>query len=82
MGDWTVNQHYEFKGKTMLPGTEFAASAERGGRFRFQSHVVKEDGTEWINCIGGPKGVTMWRSFRPSRVLRITRLNPVEAKAR
>lgn len=80
--DWTVNQSYQYNGKTMLPGTEFAVSGEHGGRFRFASHVVTSDGLEWINCFGGPKGVTMWRSFRPTRITRITRLRPVEMKPR
>lgn len=72
---------YEFKGKTMVPGTEFAVSGERGARFRFLNHVQAEE-TEWINCLGGPKNVTMWRSFRPERILRITKLVPLPPRTR
>lgn len=72
---------YEFAGKTMVPGTEFSVSGERGGRFRFLNHVQVAD-AEWINCIGGPKNVTMWRSFRPDRILRITRLAPLSPRPR
>ena len=34
-------------------------------------HVVTETGGEWINVIGGTKGVHMWRSFTPDRIRRV-----------
>lgn len=73
---WTTTDTYEFNGKTMVQGSEFAVAGERGARFRFLSYVETPDSC-WINAIGGPNNVAMWRSFRPSQVTRITRLNPV-----
>lgn len=74
-----TSETYDFQGKTMVQGTEFAVEGERGGRFRFLSHVQADD-VEWVNCIGGPKGVAMWRSFRPERITRITRLRPLPSR--
>lgn len=81
MEHWVVSDHYEVGNKMMLPGTEFSVSGERGARFRFLNHVVSGD-AQWINCFGGPKGVVMWRSFRPERILRITKLVPVVPRPR
>lgn len=72
---------FEFKGKTIVPGTEFAVTGEYGARFHFLSHVVQGD-AEWINCIGGANGHHMFRAFRPSRISRITKLVPVNKPAR
>lgn len=77
----TVSDTFALGKKTMVPGTEFAVAGERGGRFRFLNHVVA-DGVEWINCLGGKKGHEMWRSFRPERVTRITRLIPLPPNVR
>jgi hypothetical protein len=66
---------FVFNGKTMVPGTEFAVSGERGARFRFLKHVTS-GAAEWIDCVGGKSGHKMIRSFRPDRISRITRLVP------
>lgn len=73
---------YVFNGKSIVPGTEFAVQGEIGARFHFLNHVVLVDGTEWINCIGGKSGHHMFRSFRPTRITRITKQVPVNKPAR
>jgi hypothetical protein len=73
---------YEYAGKTLVRGSEFSIKGEYGARFRFHRYVVLEDGREWIDAFGGPKDVTMWRSFRPARIARITRLRPSEPSLR
>jgi hypothetical protein len=78
---WTTTESFEHNGKTMVPGTEFSVSGERGARFRFLSFVQTADSC-WINAIGGQHKVVMWRSFRPSRISRITRLTPVAPRFR
>lgn len=54
-------------GRHLEPGTEVSIKGERG-RFRFVAHVVSDSGAEWIDVIGGSKGVRMFRSFRPDRI--------------
>jgi hypothetical protein len=81
MPTWNTTETYVHNGKTMVPGTEFAVAGERGARFRFLSFVQAGDKV-WINAIGGPHKVVMWRSFRPDRISRITRLSPVAQRFR
>lgn len=78
----TTSDTYEFNGKTMVQGTEFKVSGEYGATFRFHRHLVYADGREVIDCFGGPKNVTMWRSFRPDRITRITKLKPSTMRAK
>lgn len=73
------HKSFEFNGKTMIPGTEFAVKGERGGRFHFVSHVILGE-NQWINCVGGKQGHHMFRAFRPERIARITKLVPLPAR--
>ena len=70
-GEWvTTTEFIAPNGRHLSPGTEVSITGERG-RFRFQRHVVTEKGVEWIDVIGGPKGSSQWRSFRPDRIKRV-----------
>lgn len=74
---WTKFDAFTLGRKTLTPGSEFTVQGERGARFRFHSYVETADGRCWINAFGGPHKVTMWRSFRPERISRITSLKPL-----
>lgn len=56
-------------GRWLRPGTEFSVHGERG-RFRFLGHVDTGE-AEWIDAIGGTKGVRMFRAFRPDAVKKV-----------
>lgn len=72
--DWTVSTEFTSpSGRILTPGVEVSIRGERAARFRFLKHVRKDDGSEWIDVIGGPKGVNSWRSFRPERIKRVHR---------
>lgn len=72
--DWHVSEHYVApNGRHLEPGTEITVKGERASRFRFLRHVQKDDGAEWVDAVGGPKGVNSWRSFRPERIKRVHR---------
>lgn len=65
--DWTVQDTVCLNGFVLRPGTELAILGERG-KFKFLRYVTRPDGHCWIDVIGGPAGVTKFRSFRPARV--------------
>jgi hypothetical protein len=65
---WERNDTYEANGRKIVKGTELTISGERG-RFRFMQHVHNPDnGAEWIDCVGGKRGVKEFRAFRPDRI--------------
>lgn len=81
---WTRSKHFVAEsGRHVEPGTEVSIKGERG-RFRFVEHVVTDKGAEWISVVGGPKGVSTWRAFRPERIRRVhvkrERMTPEEAR--
>ena len=53
-------------GRQIHPGTELSITKERG-RYRFMKHV-ENNGVEWIDVWGGPKGREQTRGFRPDRI--------------
>jgi len=67
--DWVVSEEIQINGRNVVRGTELSITAERG-RFLFVKHVQTPT-AEWIDVIGGPKGIKMFRSFRPDRVKRV-----------
>jgi hypothetical protein len=67
--DWTVTEEMQINGRNVTKGTELSITEERG-RFVFIKHV-QTPATEWIDVIGGPKGVRVFRSFRTDRVKRV-----------
>ena len=70
-GGWTVSTSFiAASGRHLSPGTEVSITGERG-RFRFVRHVVTDKGVEWLDFIGGTKGVSMMRAFRPERIKRV-----------
>lgn len=82
--NWTRSEHFIAEsGRHLSPGTEVSIKGERG-RFRFVSHTVTDKGVEWIDVVGGPKGCSQWRSFRPDRIKRVhtkrTHMTPEEAR--
>lgn len=79
--DWVVSDHIVVNGRHVEPGTELKISGERG-RFRFQRHVARPDGREWVDVIGGPEGAPSFRSFRPERIRRVHRLTKTRANSK
>lgn len=67
--DWVVSEEIQINGRNVVVGTELSIVDERG-RFRFLQHVQTPT-AEWIDVIGGPEKVRMYRSFRPERVKRV-----------
>ena len=63
---WTVNTQIQINGRSVSAGTELSITGEPG-RFRFIKHVVTPE-CEWIDVVGGKKGYSTIRSFRPSQV--------------
>lgn len=41
---------------------------ERGATWRFEAFVTNESGASWVEVIGGRRGETRRRSFRPEQV--------------
>lgn len=67
--DWVISDKIQINGRWLTAGTEVSIIGERG-RFMFLKHVQTPT-AEWIDVIGGPTGVKMWRSFRSERVKRV-----------
>ncbi|AYN58545.1 hypothetical protein HOU70_gp64 [Arthrobacter phage Liebe] len=74
---WSVFDAAAVNGRQLVPGTEVSIRGERG-RFRFLKRVVLDDGREWLDFWGGPKGAPQWRSFAPEQVRRVHRVNKTE----
>lgn len=70
---WVTTEAFVLGSKTLKPGDLVSIHGERGGRFKFLSHVVRPDGAEWLNVLGGSTGVKMFRAFRPERLSRVLR---------
>lgn len=75
--DWHEHDNAEANGRHITPGTEVSIRGERG-RFRFLKRVTRDDGREWLDFWGGPKGAEAWRSFGADRVRRVHRINTTE----
>jgi hypothetical protein len=74
---WVETYEIQINGRNITAGTEVSIRGERG-RFRFIKHV-KTDKAEWVDVVGGPKGIRMWRSFRIDSVKTVHRVNKTEA---
>lgn len=75
--DWHEHDHAEANGRHIGPGTEVSIRGERG-RFRFLKRVTRDNGLEWLDFWGGPKGAEAWRSFSASQVRRVHRINKTD----
>lgn len=76
---WTVRTEYKApSGRTLEPGTEVKIIGERG-RFRFVKYVQTEDGTEWLDFVGGKGGHECFRAFRPDRIKTVHRIQKTRA---
>jgi hypothetical protein len=69
---------FEANGRKLVKGTEVKIAGERG-RFRFVEAVQTPTGKLWLDFIGGPSGAEKWRSFDPSRVKTVHRVNRTRA---
>lgn len=68
--DWIISEEYVVDAKTTLvPGTEFRVEGEGLTRFRFQRHIRRPNGIEWIDCMSDHG----FRSFRPARIRKVYR---------
>lgn len=69
--DWVRSDTFMVNGRHLVRGTELSIQNERG-RFKFVQHVYNPSlDVEWIDVIGGKKGVKEFRAFRPERVKRV-----------
>ncbi|AYN57783.1 hypothetical protein PBI_DRMANHATTAN_65 [Arthrobacter phage DrManhattan] len=75
--DWHEHDNAEANGRHITPGTEVSIRGERG-RFRFLKRVTRDDGREWLDFWGGPKGCEAWRSFSADQIRRVHRINTTE----
>lgn len=68
---WVRTDTYMANGRHIEKGTELSIQGERG-RFKFIQHVYNpKSDVEWIDVVGGRKGVKEYRSFRPNRIKRV-----------
>lgn len=69
--DWVRTENYVANGRKIERGTEITIEGERG-RFKFIRHVYNPRAdVEWIDVVGGTKGLKELRSFRPERIKRV-----------
>lgn len=69
--NWVITFSMNVNGRNLENGTELSIKDERG-RFQFIRHVYNPDlDVEWIDVVGGRKGVREMRSFRPERIKRV-----------
>jgi hypothetical protein len=78
---WEKSDTYMANGRHIEKGTELTIQGERG-RFTFVQHVYNPKiNVEWIDVIGGKKGVKEFRAFRPSQIKRVhykKKLRPIK----
>jgi len=68
---WVISFSIQIHGRNLENGVEVSIQGERG-RFQFLRHVYNPElDVEWIDVVGGKKGVREFRSFRPERVKRV-----------
>jgi hypothetical protein len=68
---WVRSDTFIANGRHLEKGTELSIQGERG-RFRFIQHVYNPNlDVEWIDVVGGKKGVNEMRAFRPEKIKRV-----------
>lgn len=75
---WQVKEEIQINGRNVSKGTELKVKGQRG-RFRFIKYVLTEQGKEWVDVLGGPKGSEQWRSFLPSDIKTVHVKNQTDA---
>lgn len=70
--NWSVAYEMQWNGRHIHPGTELSIRGV-SGRFRFIKHVRAE--REWVDVVGGRKGISTFRSFRPEQIKTVHRIN-------
>ena len=69
--NWIISETTQIHNRNVEKGTELSIQGERG-RFHFLRYVYNPNiDVEWIDVVGGKKGVREFRSFRPQRVKRV-----------
>lgn len=77
---WIVSETVKVNGRIVSPGVEVKVSGEPG-RFVFLRHVLNPaNNAEWIDVVGGPKGVERTRAFRPHRIVTVHRTRKARPK--
>lgn len=71
--DWSVSDRTQWNGRHITPGTELSIKGV-SGRFRFIKYVSTPQ-AEWIDVVGGKRGVSTFRSFRPEQIKTVHRIN-------
>lgn len=71
-----VSYEITANGRHIEPMTELSIQDE-DGRFLFLRHIRTPAGLEWIDCLGPDR--TGFRSFRPSRIKTVHRINKTRA---
>lgn len=78
---WTVSETYNVGTRQVKAGDTVKIKGEGGAEFIFVRHVVntpedrRRKPREWIDVVGGARGVTMCRSFDPARITKIKAAN-------
>lgn len=68
---WVRTETFMANGRHIEKGTELSIQGERG-RFKFVQHVYNPNlDVEWIDVVGGKKGIKEFRAFRPTQIKRV-----------
>jgi hypothetical protein len=70
---WEISTEVRVHGRILTPGSEVSIKGERG-RYRFIK-AVRTPTAYWLDFVGGPAKITMWRSFGPDRVKTVHRIH-------
>lgn len=69
--DWVITEELKIHGRIVTKNTELTIEGQPG-RYRFVRHVLNpKNGAEWVDVVGGPKGYSSSRSYRPDRIKRV-----------
>jgi hypothetical protein len=77
---WAVSHEFNWNGRHIQAGTELSIKGV-SGRFRFIKYV-NTGSAKWVDVVGGRKGVTTFRSFRPERIKTVHRVNKTRENAK
>jgi hypothetical protein len=67
---WEIQTEMQINGRHVKPGTELKITGWTG-RYRFVKYVKTETGAEWVDVIGGPRGIEAFRSCTLEMVKRV-----------